>query len=147
MEPTSLLRLSYKTFPAKPIEPFPNRTSVTRPVVDILLLFDKKSVKYSALIDSGADYCIFHAEMADLLGLEVKKGEKLTFFGTSGEPQIAYFHTVQIELAGWSMELYCGFSYDMQSLPYGILGQTGFFDRFKLEFDYVNKRIELKPKR
>ncbi len=147
MELTSSLRLVYKTFPAKSIEPFPNRTSVKRPVVDILLCFNHKSVKYSALIDSGADYCIFHAEMADLLGLEVKKGKKLTFFGTGGEPQVAYFHIIEIELGGWPMDLYCGFCYDMKSLPYGILGQTGFFDRFKIEFDYQNKRIEIKPKR
>lgn len=146
MEPTSSLRLSYKTFPALPIEPYPNRNSVTRPVVNILLLFNSQSVKYSALIDSGADYCIFHAEMTDLLQLDVKKGKKLTFYGTSGEPQTAYFHKINIELGGWLMDLYCGFSYDMKSLPYGILGQTGFFDRFKVEFNYQIKRIELKPR-
>ena len=44
------------------------------------------------------------------------------------------------------MDLYCGFSYDMKTLPYGLLGQTGFFDRFKVELDYGNKRIELKVK-
>lgn len=70
----------------------------------------------------------------------------MTFYGTGGTPQVAYFHTIQMEIGGWPMELYCGFSYDMKTLPYGILGQTGFFDRFKIEFDYQNKRIELKPK-
>ncbi len=144
---TSLLRLAYKTFPASPIEPFPNRSTVSRPVIDVLLRWNGKSIKYSAIVDSGADYCVFHAEVGELLGLSVKKGKKLTFYGTSGSPQNAYFHTIQIEIAGWPMDLYCGFSYDMQTLPYGLLGQTGFFDRFKVEFDYHNKRLELKPKR
>lgn len=110
-------------------------------------MFGKKSIEYQVLIDSGADFCIFHTEMADILGIVVAQGKKMTFYGTSGTPQIAYFHRVQIEIGGWPMELYCGFSSDMKSLPYGLLGQTGFFDRFKIEFDYRGKRIELKSKR
>ena len=147
MAPTSSLRLAYKSFPASPLEPFPNRQFVYRPVIDVLLMFGTKSIEYQVLIDSGADFCIFHTEMADILGIPVTQGKKMTFYGTSGTPQTAYFHGVQIEIGGWSMELYCGFSSDMKTLPYGILGQTGFFDRFKIEFDYRGKRIELKPKR
>ncbi len=147
MAPISLLRLSYKTFPATPLEPFPQRRTVTRPVIDLLVHFNGKSIEYSALIDSGADYCIFHSDVGEILELDIKSGKKLMFYGTAGSPQHAYFHTIQIEIGGWPMDLYCGFSYDMQSLPYGLLGQTGFFDMFKVEFDYQNKRIELKPKR
>lgn len=143
---TSCLRFKYQTFPASPLPAFPARQSVCRPVIDIRLLFDKKSTQYKVLLDSGADFCIFHAEIADLLELPVKSGKKITFFGTGGTPQDAYFHTIKIELGGWPMDLYCGFSYEMQTLPYGLLGQTGFFDRFKVIFDYSTKQIELKPK-
>lgn len=147
MEPTFSLRLAYKSFPATPLEPFPNRQFIHRPVIDILLMFGDKSIEYEALIDSGADFCIFHAEMANILGIGVDQGKRMTFHGTGGTPQTAYFHQIQIKIGGRPMDLYCGFSYDMQSLPYGLLGQTGFFDKFKVEFDYQNKRIEIKPKR
>lgn len=140
------MRLKYQTFRAGFIEAFPNRQSVIRPVVDIRLLWNNKGTNYRVLIDSGADYCIFHADVALVLGISVKDGKKMIFYGTGGTPQIAYFHNVQIEVGGWPMDLYCGFSFDMQSLAYGILGQTGFFDQFKIEFDYHNKRLELKPK-
>lgn len=143
---TSLLRLNYQSFRAEPIAPFPNRQMVFRPVIDIRLLWNSQSAQYRVLIDSGADYCVFHSEIADVLGIPLKKGKKMTFYGTGGTPQIAYFHNIQIEIGGWPMDLYCGFSSDMESLPYGLLGQTGFFDKFKIEFDYTNKRIELKPK-
>ena len=143
---TSLLRLNYQSFRAEPIAPFPNRQMVFRPVIDIRLLWNSQSAQYRVLIDSGADYCVFHSEIADVLGISLKKGKKMTFYGTGGTPQIAYFHNIQIEIGGWPMDLYCGFSSDMKSLPYGLLGQTGFFDHFKIEFDYSNKRIELKPK-
>lgn len=145
--PTSLLRLNYRAFRAIPIEAFPSRQVVFRPVIDIRMLWNHQSTRYRVLIDSGADFCIFHSDVAEVLKIPVVKGKKMTFYGTGGTPQKAYFHDVQIEIAGWPMKLYCGFSYDMQSLPYGILGQTGFFDRFKIEFDYQGKRIELKPKR
>ncbi len=143
---TSLLRLNYQSFRAEPIAPFPNRQMVFRPVIDIRLLWNSQSTQYRVLIDSGADYCVFHSEIADVLGIRLKGGKKMTFYGTGGTPQVAYFHTIQIEIGGWPMDLYCGFSSDMESLPYGLLGQTGFFDHFKIEFDYTNKRIELKLK-
>jgi hypothetical protein len=144
--PTSLLRLNYQSFRAVPIAPFPDRQVIFRPVIDVRLLRTDKSTQYRVLIDSGADYCIFHADVAEVLGISLTRGKKMIFYGTSGAPQEAYFHEIQIEIAGWPMDLYCGFSKDMQSLPYGILGQSGFFDQFKIEFDYKGKRIELKPK-
>lgn len=148
MLPTSSLKFNYQAYPASPNKAFPNRRSALRPILNIKLLFNDKSVKYPVLLDSGADFCIFHAEIAaDLLNLKVKNGKPLTFYGTGGEPQTAYFHKINIELGGFDFDLYCGFSFDMKKLPYGILGQTGFFDRFRIEFDYSNKRIELKPKK
>jgi hypothetical protein len=144
---TSLLRLNYRSFRVEPIEPFPNRQVIFRPVTDIRLIWNGHSTLYRVLIDSGADYCVFHSDVADVLGIPLTSGKKLTFYGTGGTPQVAYFHEIQIEIGGWPMDLYCGFSSEMKSLPYGILGQTGFFDLFKVEFDYKGRRIELKPKR
>mgnify|MGYP001562644774 CR=1 FL=1 len=141
------MKFKYSKFLAKPSEAFPDLKEVWRPVVPIKIINRDKEFGYLALVDSGADFCIFHTEAAEILGIPVNNGKKLRFYGTSGTSQRAYFHTIQIEVAGWPMELYCGFSDDMKSLPYGLLGQTGFFDRFRIEFDYQNKRIELKPKR
>lgn len=144
--PTSLLRLKYQSFRVEPIEPFPNRQVVFRPVIDIRLSWNDQSTQYRVLIDSGADFCIFHADVAEVLGIPLMQGKKMIFYGTGGTPQVAYFHEIKIGIGGWPMDLYCGFSSEMKSLPYGLLGQTGFFDRFKIEFDYKGRRIELKPK-
>jgi hypothetical protein len=147
MLPTCSLKFKYTPFPATRSEAFPNRISALRPVINIRLLFDNKSVKYPVLLDSGADFCIFHAEIGEgILGIPVKTGKKLVFFGTGGAPQEAYFHTIAIDLGGYDFQLYCGFSYEMKTLPYGILGQVGFFDLFKVEFDYKGKQIVFKPK-
>jgi len=146
MAPTSSLKFKYQIFPSTPNEAFPQRYTVRRPVMTIRLIFNGKSVRYPVLLDSGADFCVFHAEIGDLLKIPVRSGKKLTFCGTGGTPQNAFFHTIHYELGGWDMKCFAGFSYEMKTMPYGLLGQTGFFDQFKIEFDYRKQRVEIKLK-
>lgn len=136
-------KLDYRKFPAQPTEPFPRRTNVSRPVVPITLIHDQRRVRYLALIDSGADYCIFHAEIGEQIGLQIESGKRLSFFGSSGQEQSAFFHEIKIEVGGHEIPCFAGFSRELQSLPYGILGQEGFFDNFKITFDYLKDKIEL----
>ncbi len=78
------------------------------------------------------------------LGLDVVKGDELIFHGTSGESQKAYFHNVSFKIGGVQHKAYIGFSYEMKSLPYGILGQDGFFDKWRIRFEYDKENVELK---
>lgn len=96
------------------------------------------------LIDSGADYCIFHARVGEQLGLKIKDGRILKFFGTSGESQRAYFHKVTFKIGGHAHTCQVGFSYDLDKLAYGILGQDGFFDKWTVKFEYQKENVELK---
>lgn len=140
------MKFAYEKYPAQPIPSHPKRTSTARPTIPIRLtnLDTHENRQYMALIDSGADYCIFHAEIGELIGLDVKAGKPLTFFGVGGVKQIAYFHNVGVVVGGWKYECYAGFSYDIDNLPYGLLGQDGFFDKFKVAFDLHKTEIELK---
>ena len=38
-----------------------------RPVIDLKVKFANKEIRYHALVDSGADFCLFHAEVAEVL--------------------------------------------------------------------------------
>lgn len=100
-------------------------------------------VRVYALIDSGADYCIFHAEIGEQIGLQINSGKSLAFSGISSAEQTAYFHNIKLEVGGHQFDCYAGFSRDMQNLPYGILGQMGFFNIFKVSFDYKKEKIGL----
>jgi len=95
------------------------------------------------LIDSGADYCIFHAEIGEQIGLLIESGKRLSFFGTGGQEQTAFFHEIKLEVGGHEISCFAGFSRELEGLPYGILGQIGFFDKFKISFDYEKEKIEL----
>jgi len=136
-------KLDYRKFPAEPTEPFPHRNSVIRPVVPIALINGSNRVRMYALIDSGADYCIFHDEIGEQIGLHIESGKALPFSGIGSAGQTAYFHNIKLEVGGHEFDCYAGFSSDIQNLPYGLLGQVGFFDIFRVAFDYKKEKIKL----
>lgn len=139
------MNFKYRKFPVDHQNcPFPHKKSALRPVVQIDLDTPNGSFGYLVLIDSGADYCIFHASVGELLGLTIKKGVPLTFYGTSGEPQHAYFHKITFKLGGYKHTCEVGFSYDMEKLAYGLLGQDGFFNKWSIKFEYHKENVELK---
>ncbi|MGA2911584.1 MAG: retropepsin-like aspartic protease [Candidatus Levyibacteriota bacterium] len=139
------MNFRYRKFPLNPKEnPNFKRKSSLRPIIQIDFETKKGNFSYLVLIDSGADFCVFHGEIGERLGFDVTKGDELTFHGTSGEAQKAYFHNVSFKIGGIEHKAYIGFSYEMKSLPYGILGQDGFFDKWRIRFEYDKENIELK---
>lgn len=140
------LKYDYLKYPAEPSAAFPRRFSASRPVIPIRLIKGTKDVRYHAIIDSGADLCIFHAQIGEVIGLTIESGKLLKFTGVSGQQFTAYFHDLEIEVGGYRFDCYAGFSREMENMPYGLLGQVGFFDLFNVVFDYEKQRIELKLK-
>ena len=103
-----------------------------------------KFVIYEALVDSGADLCIFHADLAPILGIDLKSGEKIPLGGITGDG-MAYVHPVEFKVRGDRYKTLCAFSEDITDYGYGILGHVGFFDHFRVKFEYDIKNIELVP--
>ena len=122
---------------------------VLKPIVPIEVFYGEVSRKYLALVDSGADFCIFDAEIAESLEIDVQKGEKIPFGGiqTTGKQALAYLHEVTLGIGGNKHNARVGFSYDIAKNGYGIVGQLGFFDHFKVIFDINSEQVELRPKK
>jgi len=122
--------------------------SVLKPIIPIRVSHQKNSLQYEALIDSGADFCIFDAEIGEALGLDVSAGKYEGFGGIQDRTgAVAYFHDVTLNIGGWDYKTTVGFSYDIAKWGHGILGQKGFFDMFSIKFDYQKEDIEIKEKR
>ncbi len=139
------MNFKYRKFPLDPIKnPDFKRKSSLRPVIQIDFETKNDNFGYLVLIDSGADFCVFHAEIGEKLELDVLKGDELTFYGTSGQAQKAYFHNISFRIGGHLHNAYVGFSYEMKSLAYGILGQNGFFDKWVIKFEYSKENVEIK---
>lgn len=122
--------------------------SILRPIIPVEVSVNGKKIRYAALIDSGADFCIFDGEIGEFLGLEIEKGPLLTFGGIQGMSVLkAYIHEVVLDVGGLSYKTNVGFSRDISQNGVGILGQKGFFDVFSVKFEYSSEDIEIKEKR
>ena len=125
------------------IKVFPDRPSVLLPRIKIVLRYQSKKCKIFALVDSGADYCLFPKDVADLLGINVKEGPRLLITGIGGGQIPFYFHEIDILLDKFSIKTHAGFATTGIGTS-GLLGQRGFFENFVVTFDYKNSCIELK---
>lgn len=100
-----------------------------------------------ALVDSGADYCLFHSSVADELGIDLKRGWVKDFAGiAAGQIVQAYMHTIQLEVQGCDkrFEIEAGFA-DSDAIG-GLLGGIGFFDNFKITLEKYKGRFQIEPR-
>jgi hypothetical protein len=108
-------------------------TIIERPVIPILIRNPRtqRSVGYAALIDSGADHCIFSSEIADIIGIDLATGERDDISGVvAGARRPIYFHDVEISVGGNVHAIRAAFMPELSLNGHGLLGQYGLFDRF-----------------
>lgn len=114
-----------------------------RPIIPITLKFKKIEFKYLALLDSGADFNIFHGEIARILKIDL--GNMKNSVGFTGIKQGAegkgYFMSIDVGVNNQFKNTPVVFSNDISDNGYGILGQQGFFNNYKILFDYAEKEI------
>lgn len=129
-------------FPYKKFGPF------LRPVIPVKIKQSGRSVSYEVLVDSGADLCIFDAEIGELLGIDVTSGKANLVGGIAGQAATYYIHQVEIEVGGFSYKINAGFLPNVAGgSNYGVVGQKGFFDIFIVKFDFMKEEVELKQRR
>jgi hypothetical protein len=91
------------------------------------------SRRFEALIDTGASRCIFHAQIGESLGFDVRKGKEEQTQGVSGQPTMLYVHPVSIYVPGGILAIQAGFCYELPIA--GLLGRRGFLEHFKFTLD------------
>ncbi len=136
------MKFPYKKIPV--IDPKADEVFyVFRPIIPVTLFFKGNSVSYEVLIDSGADDCVFDAELTKILHLPLDEEKEKSFGGISGGEIKAYRQGVEMSVGGilYITEVY--FSPNLAKMGYGILGQRGFFDHFRVRFIYSKKVVEI----
>ncbi len=121
---------------------------VLRPVIPIIVKKGEQKLGYRVLVDSGADMCLFHAEVAEALGIDVSKGKMGIVTGVGGKSSTYYIHKLMLDIGGWPIEMDIGFlpSIGGRNIPYGIVGQKGFFENFIVKFDLKKEEVELRTR-
>lgn len=116
--------------------------SVFRPIIPVTILYRQKFVQFAALADSGADYNIFHGDIATYLGIKLTSGSKKKISGISGQIT-GYCHKVSLKIDSYVWETNIIFSNQIPENAIAVLGNQGFFDKFNVEFNYRDKVISL----
>ena len=140
------MKFKYRRFDLSPSSDFFGKF-ILKPIVPIKISRGENIVKYAALIDSGADFCIFDAGIGEYLELDIKSGIEVGFGGIQNVGSAkAYLHQVNLEIGGIQFKTDVGFSYDISDRGYGIFGQKGFFNKFVVKFDLQKEDVELKER-
>jgi len=116
---------------------------VYRPVIPIRFFLNENVITFDGLIDSGADECTFPGWIAKTLGHNVYKGKQKIFSGIGGSV-LAYLHKTNLGLNGIEFVVDVYYSHEWDDMPFGLLGQAGFFSHFEVYFNYKEKEILLK---
>jgi len=98
------------------------------------------------LPDSGADACLFPLSLAILLRLDVLNLPKALTGGVGSQANVTYYDTITIDLGnGIQFDAYVGFTQGMDPIGFGLLGQAGFFEKHRVEFQHTNRIFTIEP--
>lgn len=111
------------------------------PVIPVTLLYGTRFVATSGLVDSGASISLLQPEVAEALGIEIRKGKKLELRGLGGKVK-GFIHKVDFIVAGVTFKSEAAFL-EKGEVSFNILGRKGFFERFHIHFDESSKSISL----
>lgn len=123
-------------------DPFSNKKYVLRPIIPVSLQYKDKSIYYEALIDTGADFCIFPIELANTLGIKLDPKEIVYFSGVGGQPLKGFITKVILRIDKVNVSTKIVFA---ASGSTRVLGQRGFFDHFDVKLSHHKQTIEIEP--
>lgn len=142
------MRIPYTKFPSAE----PGRKFHLRPMLDVNLIVGSRIVRSKALLDTGADQTLVNAAWAKILNLDLKRGRKSQIYpvarGSDRTPIPVFLHTVELEvinLTNSRTAMEVGFI--ASSNVSILLGQTGFFDSFKVTFEKYDNYFDVEPRR
>jgi hypothetical protein len=123
---------------------FIDDTKFIRPYIPVSLHSKNGSIpSVLALIDSGADFCMFDGALSYMLDVDLSSLHQITLSGINGSA-VGYVAHLEIGINDYFLPVPVVFSFDFSPVGFGgIIGQVGFFDAFKIEFDRANKALHL----
>ena len=103
-----------------------------------------RSIRLVAYVDTGAGYCMFQSEYAELLGLELTQGMQIEVTPAGGGVIEAYGHTVVIEVLDQRVESMVYFT-NHPGFRRNVLGRQGWLHHFKFGLIHYESKLYLGP--
>ena len=117
------------------------------PILSVRIACNRKHQQVWALIDSGADMCIFNSSIAQMLDVDIKSGREFQLNGLVGGSVSIWIHQVNLTVGELgSINTNAAFTEFEDTPSLCVLGQRGFFDNFQIRFQRYKNLIEIYPK-
>lgn len=118
---------------------------VKRPIIQIEVFGPRDSKTFVALVDSGADNCLFNAEVADVLGIDLSDAKRRNLTGITGTMEGYYLDEIKIKVDGMDKPVEIPVCFIKSPTVGLLLGQEGFFDRYRIKFEKDHDTFEIIP--
>ena len=116
------------------------------PIVYLQVRAVNRWLYLQAYVDSGASWTIFHADVAQLLGITLSRVTRRYMALGNGSVIPIYLCRVRVRFAGAEFTVPAGFS-DALKTGFNVLGRSGFFDRFVMCFHDRARLLSVTPAR
>lgn len=119
------------------------KVEILRPKIPIRFLAKNRRITnpFDCLFDTGADRCLFPAELGKALGLNVEKGRESKTIGIDNVPITTYSHNISFFIGSKKIDTSVDFAYKINIL---LLGRDGFMNHFEhIEFNEVKKYVKV----
>ena len=116
---------------------------IYRPYITIYIHNGDKRVPVDALVDSGSDGMVIHAELAKDLGIDPNKCPHKSLGGATGLKE-GFTSEVSYEVDGFAKDKIKTVAMFISDLPVAcLIGQEDFFERFIVQFEKRNNVLRI----
>lgn len=144
------MKFDYMAIPTRrPVPSLAGQSVRYRPVIAVLLTGSATPQLRDGLLDTGADDTVFSESVAAALGADLSRADQC-FISLAGRPQpmICRYTKVQLRISDGTeaFEWPAVVGFVAARLHYALLGQAGFLQYFRADFDGDARVVELVPK-
>jgi len=125
----AVYQFAYVDVRLPPTPAFPTGRLARRPILSLAIQNGQHRFACYAIVDSGADHCVFPRSFMQPLGLDPLTAPTDVTSGVGSADVPLHFANVTLHFGFTQFGIYAGFTTGVDRLGIGLLGQTGFFDR------------------
>lgn len=111
------------------------------PVVDLTFVTPRPSLTVKTLVDSGASFSVFRAEILEYMDIALSSGQRLLLEGIGGRI-VGYLHRLPVQVGTVRFSLAVVFSEEL-TVSFNLLGRANFFQQFLVTFDERRRVVRL----
>ncbi len=113
---------------------------IDQPVIPIGIKFPNQWVPLDVYVDSGAEYTVIEAGIAESVGFDYRQGNRIYLQVGDGSLIPVYLNHVEVQLGTVQLRCRVGFSEQLK-VNYNVLGKADIFDYFKICFSQKQRLI------